>query len=81
MVEEKPQEYAEKALAQAMTEEQRLVRCKTGPKGSILPYGEPQMEAKAADLVAGLNAVCIRFSNGRLSAIGTLSQTASYRSA
>ena len=76
VIEQKTEELVPKAFAQAMAEEQRLMRCKTVPRGAAVPPGEPQMKAKVADTVAGLYAICLRSSSGKVSAIGHASATA-----
>lgn len=75
-IEQKAEELVPKAFAQAMAEEQQMMRHKTVPKGSTVPPGEPQLRAKTAETVAGCYAVCLRASSGRLSPIGRASATA-----
>ena len=76
-VEQKAQEIAPQAFAQAQEAEQKAMRRKTLPQGSPRPDRKDPavLPCKAADPLAGKYAVCIRFANGTLTAIGEAHET------
>lgn len=69
-IEQTAQELVLQAFRQAQEKESKQMQCKTRPAGH--PREKPQIGAKAAALFAGQYAACVRFTNGRLLPIGTV---------
>jgi hypothetical protein len=62
-----------KAFGLAIQEEQKLMRRRSWPKDAVkvVATGETALETKTATKHAGMYAVCVRFTSGRLMRLGT----------